>query len=390
MDLSQKTKERLKGPSIIIWLICFFFFVIPAIPIVLALISDSSQNQFGGLNCEVDPELTEEGKKLFEGREILIQKYVTAANEYQIPWEYLAAIHEIESNFAMTTTPNQDDNVTPNTPIEQLKVGPMGFLERIWVGWGDDQNDFFATYPGARTPRSDDGDLKNSFHSTITNLKVIEKYKGVGIDGNGDGVADPFQIDDAIFSAAHKLKKDGMDKGEFKEALRKYNRQANYANQVKNRAEVIASHVRIPPCSEQVPTGSIKSMIDHAYELYHNRTIKYIFGADNYPVFDCSSWVKYMYKKHLGIQLGRTTYVQVKQGTHVPREQLQPGDLIFFARKKPDGTMDVYHVGMYVGNGMMIHNANSTDDMKLDSITRGTYDNDYYAARRYTPADSIK
>ena len=390
MDLSPKTKNKLKSPPMITWLICFFFFIVPAVPIVLALISDSSQHQLGGFGIDVEPELTEEGKKLFKDKEFLIKIYLKAANQYQIPWKYLAAIHQVESDLSVTTAPRDDDDVTENTPIEQLKVGPMGFLERNWVGWGDDRNDFFATYPEARTPRSDDGDIKNSFRSIISNLSVIKKYKGVGVDGNGDGIADPYHIEDAIFSAANKLKKDGMKDGKIDDALRKYNRQADYHHQVKKRAQEIASYVRIPLQSEQVPTGSIKSMIDHAFELYRNRTIRYEWGGANYPVFDCSSWVQYMYKKHLGIQLNRTTYEQVKQGRHVPKEQLQPGDLVFFAKLDQYGNLDVYHVGMYVGNGQMIHNANSTDHMKLDSIVTGHYNNQYYTARRYTLADSAQ
>jgi len=385
MDLSQKNKRKLESPSVITWLILFFFFVLPMIPIVIALISDSTNpNLSGGLGCFQKAELTEEGKEHFKGKEELVNKYLIASNQFQVPWEYLAAIHQIESNFATTMTPQTDDHVTPQTPIEELKVGPMGFLERNWVGWGDDKNDFFATYPGARTARSEDGDLKNSFHSTIVDLNVIKKYKGVGVDGNGDGKADPYNVDDAIFSAANKLKKDGMDKGKIQEAISQYNRQVGYYETVKKKAEELIGYVKIPPCSEQVPTGSIKSMIDEAFLQYRNRTIKYIYGADNYPTFDCSSWVKYMYKKHLGIQLPRTTFTQIKEGTHVPKNQLQPGDLLFFGFGSPT------HVGMYVGNGMMIHNARTGKDLQYDSINDGYYLRTYIEGRRYTPADSIK
>lgn len=383
--MSQKNKrKRRSSPPFIIWFFLIFFFLIPAIPVFIALISDTTQNQSGGFPCYDEVELTEEGKKLFKGKENLIDKYLSAARQYQISWHYLAAIHEIESNFSLSMNPKSDEEVTSDTPIEQLKVGPMGFLERNWVGWGNAENDFFATYPDARTPRSDDGDLRNSFHSTISDLNVIKKYKGVGVDGNGDGVADPYNVDDAIFSAANKLRQDGMEEGKIREALVRYNREVGYDGKVMKRAEEILSYVKIPPCSEQVPTGDIKTMIDEAFQQYRERTIIYRWGEESFPYFDCSSWVQYMYKKHLGIQLYRRTFEQIKQGRHVPRDQLQPGDLLFFGFGAPT------HVGMYVGNGMMIHNARTGKDLQYDSINTGYYLRAYIEGRRYTQEDSIE
>lgn len=380
MDLSRKNKRRLKrSPSIAFWLICFFFFLLPAIPIILILISGQS-NQMGGVSGPYSCELTEEGKRVFEGKEQLIDTYMAASQRFQIPWEYLAAIHQLESNFSLSTTPQMDEEVTADTPIEQLKVGPMGFLERNWVGWGDAQNDFFAEYPDARTPRSDDGDLKNSFHPTMINLNVIEKYKGVGVDGNGDGKADPYNVDDAIFTAANKLRQDGFDRN-IRQALARYNNQQDFPRQVENLAQELAGGLVIcsgSPGLEHVPSGNVRLMLEEAYQQYENRTITYFYGAENYPVFDCSSWVQYMYKKHLGISLPRTTFLQVNEGQYVPKDQLQPGDLIFFAYPG----QGPHHVGMYFGNGKMIHNCCRDRDMAIDSIMTGHYYRTYHSARR--------
>lgn len=363
-------------------MLLFFFVVVPAIPILVALISEESTTSYvTGTDCGI--ELTEKGKKLFQGKEELIEKYVAAANKYNIPWEYLAAIHQQESNFALTSAPQPDLEETDESP--QTKVGPMGFLEINWVSGSEQEDDFFTEFPGARTPLSDKGDISNNYYQTLVDLKVIKKYKGLGTDANGDQRADPYHIDDAIFTAAKKLKADGMGEGEVKQALDRYNGRLGFTKQVEQMASEIASLVMVQSCSEQVPTGSVKSMIDHAHEIYKNRTINYVWGGDSYPNFDCSSWVKYMYKKHLGIQLTRTTYTQVKQGKFVPKDQLQPGDLIFFARGS-----DIYHVGLYVGDGMMIHNANSRLDMKHDTITSGYYHDNYHSARRYTKADSVQ
>lgn len=379
---TNRSQKENTSPAIFM-LMLLFFFVIPSIPILIALLEQSEETSYIG---ETRYELTEEGKKIFKNKEVLIAKYMEAANRYQIPWEYLGAIHMVESNLSLSMKPDLEQQVTSETPIDQIKVGPMGFLERNWVGgWGDQgENDFLAEYPDARTPLSDQGDLKNSFYETIINPKVIKQFEGLGEDGNGDGKADPYQIDDALMTAAKKLKEDGISEGKIEQALASYNQKPGYSNLVEKKAQEMSSYVRVISSSEQVPTGSVQAMIDHAYQLYYNRTINYVWGGNQYPNFDCSSWVQYMYKKHLGISLHRVTRDQVKQGTFVPRDQLMPGDLVFFA----DET-GVYHVGMYVGDGKMIHNANSQLDMKLDSIDHGYYRQNYHSGRRYTQADSI-
>lgn len=380
---TNRSQEEKSSPAVFI-LMLLFFFVVPSIPIMIALLEQPSKQP--GYVGETKYEFTEEGKKIFRNKEELIAKYMKAANRYQIPWEYLGAIHMVESNLSLSMKPDFEEEVTQETLIDQIKVGPMGFLERNWVGgWGDmGTKDFLEEYPDARTPLSDQGDLKNSFYQIIIDPEVIKKYQGLGEDGNGDGQVDPYQIDDALMTAAKKLKEDGMGDGKIDQALASYNQRPGYTKLVEQKAQEISSYVKVISSSEQVPTGSVQAMIDHAYQLYYNRTINYVWGGNQYPNFDCSSWVQYMYKKHLGISLYRVTYDQVKQGTFVPRDQLMPGDLVFFADQS-----GVYHVGMYVGDGMMIHNANSQLDMKLDSIDHGYYRQKYHSGRRYTQADSI-
>jgi cell wall-associated NlpC family hydrolase len=53
--------------------------------------------------------------------------------------------------------------------------------------------------------------------------------------------------------------------------------------------------------------------------------------------------------------------MQINVGTRVSRSQLQPGDLVFFF-------YPIHHVGLYVGNGMMIHAPTSNDVVKYASI----------------------
>ncbi|MEU0218317.1 NlpC/P60 family protein [Streptomyces sp. NPDC006265] len=73
----------------------------------------------------------------------------------------------------------------------------------------------------------------------------------------------------------------------------------------------------------------------------------YVWGAVGPGSYDCSGLTQAAWKA-AGVTLPRTTYDQVNVGTTVPLSQAQPGDLVFFYD-------DVTHVGIYIGNGMMIH-----------------------------------
>ncbi|MFF6915841.1 NlpC/P60 family protein [Streptomyces sp. NPDC012466] len=73
----------------------------------------------------------------------------------------------------------------------------------------------------------------------------------------------------------------------------------------------------------------------------------YVWGAVGPGSYDCSGLTQAAWKA-AGVDLPRTTYDQVDAGTTVPLSQAQPGDLVFFYD-------DVTHVGIYIGNGMMIH-----------------------------------
>ncbi|WP_328873331.1 NlpC/P60 family protein [Streptomyces sp. NBC_00287] len=73
----------------------------------------------------------------------------------------------------------------------------------------------------------------------------------------------------------------------------------------------------------------------------------YVWGATGPDSYDCSGLTQGAWNA-AGISLPRTTYDQVNAGTTVPVSSAQPGDLVFFYD-------DVTHVGIYIGNGMMIH-----------------------------------
>jgi cell wall-associated NlpC family hydrolase len=98
----------------------------------------------------------------------------------------------------------------------------------------------------------------------------------------------------------------------------------------------------------------------------------YVWGGTSPNGFDCSGFVQYVYS-HFGVSLGRTTYDQINDGVGVSRDQLQPGDLVFFG-----SSGNPTHVGMYVGNGAYINAPHTGDVVKISPLDRS----DYITARR--------
>ncbi|WP_243708758.1 NlpC/P60 family protein [Actinomadura sp. GC306] len=83
----------------------------------------------------------------------------------------------------------------------------------------------------------------------------------------------------------------------------------------------------------------------------------YVWGAAGPSSFDCSGLVMWAYRQ-VGINLPHYTGSQWTAGTHINRSQLQPGDLVFFYA-------DLHHVGLYVGDGKMLHAPRTGDVVKI-------------------------
>lgn len=104
----------------------------------------------------------------------------------------------------------------------------------------------------------------------------------------------------------------------------------------------------------------------------------YVYGGSSPSGFDCSGFTSYIYKQ-LGYNINRTAHDQLANGVAVSKSELKPGDIVMFKRA---GASYVHHVGIYVGDGMMIHSPQTGDVVKYTSIVTGNYSKNYYAARR--------
>ena len=355
-----------------------------------------------------------------------------AGSSYGIPWPVLAAINKVETNFGQNLGPSSAG-----------AVGWMQFMPSTWARWG--------------------------------------------IDANGDGVADPDNPTDAIFSAARYLAGCGGQL-DITRAVYCYNHASWYVNDVmglaalyghgagagtalvstdalvspgaqlqpqikKVRGRIAASKTQVAAASagalrlkrsEQrflhvaatahllsdqlsahrraVLLGARRSSLESRVARLRNRLRSAttqlgrlrdqassgqllsapLFGAGQYggvvsiaaqylgipykwagasPTagFDCSGLVQYVFAQ-LGVSLPHNTVAQWNSpnAVSVPRNQLQPGDLVFFA--------GLDHVGIYIGNGNFIDAPHTGAFVRIDSLSSGWGAANYDGAKRIVGA----
>jgi len=126
------------------------------------------------------------------------------------------------------------------------------------------------------------------------------------------------------------------------------------------------------PSSGNVPSGHYSGVVGVAMQYLG---VPYVWGGASPSGFDCSGLVMYSYAQ-VGISLPHNTVAQwnYSRAVSVPRSELQPGDLVFFA--------GLGHVGIYVGNGQFIHAPHTGDVVRIDSLSEGWYASEYDGAKR--------
>ena len=104
----------------------------------------------------------------------------------------------------------------------------------------------------------------------------------------------------------------------------------------------------------------------------------YRWGGTTRRGIDCSSFVQQLVRATFDIELPRTTATQVHRGERVSRDELIPGDLVFFRRR------GVRHVGVYLGAGDFIH-ASSSRGVTVSTMDSGYWSRYYWQSRRILP-----
>ncbi|MHB9148541.1 MAG: C40 family peptidase [Thermoleophilia bacterium] len=93
--------------------------------------------------------------------------------------------------------------------------------------------------------------------------------------------------------------------------------------------------------------------------------VPYVWGGASPSGFDCSGLVQYAFGQ-LGVSLPHSSRALFDVGVAVAREDLRPGDLVFFGSP-------IHHVGIYVGGGNMVHAPYTGANVRVNSISRSNY-----------------
>jgi cell wall-associated NlpC family hydrolase len=106
----------------------------------------------------------------------------------------------------------------------------------------------------------------------------------------------------------------------------------------------------------------------------------YIYAGEGPYAFDCSGFTMFVIRNTLGIEVPHDMRVQYQMGLEVNRDELQPGDLVFFANTLHPG---MSHNGIYIGGGQFIHAETESAGVKISDLASEYYSSRWYGAVRF-------
>ena len=132
-------------------------------------------------------------------------------------------------------------------------------------------------------------------------------------------------------------------------------------------------------------TQMSKSVGNQASDLVVNAMgylgVPYKRGGIGSAGFDCSGFVRAMYENTLGLVLPHNAKAQAAATEKIDRNDLQPGDLVFYNTLRKAFS----HVGIYIGNGKFIHSPRTGGEVRIENMSDAYWANRFNGARRVTP-----
>jgi len=256
--------------------------------------------------------------------------------KYGVPWVVLAGIAKVESDDGRSNLPGVHSGSNAFGAAGPMQIGIGGAAGNEWGG--------APVHPAS------------------------EHVSGVATDADGDGVASVYDPADAIAGAAKMLVRDGVQQN-VSGAIFAYNHLVSYVQLVLSFASTYSSGgftvspvtvANVPGCVPGINTADAagsgtppNNTVATAIAFAEAQTGKpYLFGGTGPDAFDCSGLVMMAYRA-AGVFIPRTSQQQWVWGPQVPANQVEPGDLVFFAGA--DGTVtSPGHVGLVIGPHKMV------------------------------------
>jgi len=135
--------------------------------------------------------------------------------------------------------------------------------------------------------------------------------------------------------------------------------------------------------SQTASESRIDAFLSRAHDLVLNAMglmgIPYKWGgATPETGFDCSGFVQFVFRQVTGVTLPRSSFDQVRHGISVAKEELEPGDLVFFNTLRAPFS----HVGIYIGDNRFIHAPSRGKSVEIVDINNSYWQKRYNGARR--------
>jgi cell wall-associated NlpC family hydrolase len=267
--------------------------------------------------------------------------YQKVGTQYGVPWVLLAGIGTVESDNGRDPATGVSGGDNGFGAAGPMQIGIGGAAGNTWGG--------APSHPAS------------------------EKVSGVATDEDGDGVASVYDPADAIAGTAKDLLGHGV-LTDASSAIFAYNHLQSYVQAVESYANQYASGgysvsaavggaaTSTAACVQlsgtviggsgtttTVPNQAVATAIAYAQQQIGK---PYLWGGTGPDSFDCSGLMMMAYLA-AGVTIPRTSEDQFSWGPSVPANQVEPGDLVFFAGS--DGTTtDPGHVGLVIGGGKMI------------------------------------
>jgi cell wall-associated NlpC family hydrolase len=260
---------------------------------------------------------------------------------FGVPWEVLAGIYRLECDFGTSTLPG---------------CAPVG-----------SENPYGAQGPGQFLP----GTWRTGLapHQVIpVGPPTASTVEGFATDGDGDGLADPWDPADAVASTARMLAADGAPR-DLRDAVFAYNHSSAYVDQVLALASryAAAAGTTAAPAPGGAPLPGSRAARVEAVLAFAESEIgtPYQWGGAGPLTWDCSGLVMVAYGR-VGVGLPHDAALQyaLTAADAVPLSALEPGDLVFFGPTPAA----ISHVGIYVGDGDMIDAPHTGAVVRVESI----------------------
>ncbi|MDE3838997.1 peptidase [Bacillus methanolicus] len=140
---------------------------------------------------------------------------------------------------------------------------------------------------------------------------------------------------------------------------------------------ISTERVKIFQSKDEIPKGNGHDIV-LAGEAFLG--LPYLWGGMSSFGYDCSGFSYTMCKAN-GYTIPRDASDQAKAGKRVELEKIEPGDLLFFAYEEGKGR--IHHVGIYYGNGKMLHSPKTGKSIEVIPLQGTIYEKELCAARRY-------